>query len=84
MLPSEPTSMSTESLVAIESFLESSVPFYDYAVSHAHLLEGCRELLGRAFPDWALDAVVFEQCKDGITNKRTVAEAKGSLRTHFR
>lgn len=69
MFSSSPTSVSTESLVAIESFLESSVPYYDYSVSHARLLECCRELLGMAFPDWDLNAVVFEQCKDGITNK---------------
>lgn len=73
MFFSKPTSVSTESLVAIESFLESSVPFYDYTVSHTRLLEGCRELLSMAFPDWDLNAIVFEQCKDGITNKCKIA-----------
>lgn len=64
---------STDSLNSTRLYVEESVPFYNHTVSHLDLLDSCKKLLHMVFPDWPIEeGVEFVQCKDGITNKRTI------------
>lgn len=49
-----------------------SVPFYRLSIDHNDLIDSCKVMLKRVFPTWDIETdVQYEQCKDGITNKRT-------------
>jgi hypothetical protein len=70
---SPPLHHKTDSLVSVEQYIESDVPFYDYTVAHKTLMASCQEILAMVFSTWNMEDVDYEQCKDGITNKRIYA-----------
>jgi hypothetical protein len=65
---------SRESFLEFESFINATVPFVDRIVDHDCLEASALEMLKAVFPTWRIpEGVEMVQCKDGITNKRTVS-----------
>lgn len=63
---------SRESFQELTQFIDSSIPFLDMIIDHAHLEADSIKVLKLIFPNWfsAGHEIELTQCKDGITNKR--------------
>ncbi|KAJ3264718.1 hypothetical protein HDU77_007734 [Chytriomyces hyalinus] len=45
----------------------NQVPFLDYTMDHADIMDGCATLIGMVFPEWSLKDVVFTHQTHGLT-----------------
>jgi hypothetical protein len=70
------------SVEEMSKLLEERVPFFHVAIDHDAFEASCIDLLRIAMPKWFLhntpslpddSPIKLVQCKDGITNKRTIS-----------
>ncbi|KAJ3329126.1 hypothetical protein HDU76_008565 [Blyttiomyces sp. JEL0837] len=66
--PVTPGKTSLTSSVTSATLPSDDVPFFDFNMDHAHLMEGARTLISMVFPQWSVkDDISLIQETDGIT-----------------